>query len=82
MIERAIVIGKLEKMIYDLLQITIPDKDINLFSTYINISPVDMTYLLLELEHEFPIIISDQFIDSLPAITINHLADAICIHSK
>lgn len=80
--DREIVIMKLKDMIYRLLQITIPDENTNLFSRNINISPVNMVYLLLELEQEFPITVNDLFIDNLPCITISHLADAICICSE
>lgn len=79
---REIVISKLNDIIYGLLQITIPDTDTNLFSSSLNISPVNMVYLLLELEHTFPIKINDRFMDNLPCITIGHLADAICICSE
>lgn len=79
---KEIVIGRLEKMMYHLLHMTIPNGDVNLFSADINISPVNMVYLLLELEQEFSITIDDRFMDELPSITINHLADAICICSE
>lgn len=62
---REIVISKLNDIIYGLLQITIPDTDTNLFSSSLNISPVNMVYLLLELEHTFPIKINDRFMDNL-----------------
>lgn len=80
--DKEIVINKLKKMIYHLLHITVSDGDVNLFSDDIHISPVNMVYLLLELEHEFHITIDDRFMDELPSITIDHLAEAICICSE
>lgn len=80
--DKEIVIDKLKKMIHNLLHITAPDGDVNLFSADIKISPVNMVYLLLELEHEFHITIDDRFMDKLPSITIDHLAGAICICSE
>ncbi|WMC93049.1 hypothetical protein [Kineothrix sp. MB12-C1] len=79
MIDKKTIIHQLKDVIYNLLQITISDENTNLFSNKIDISPVNMVYLLLEMEKEFSITINDQFFDELPCITINHLADAICI---
>ncbi|GAA4291600.1 hypothetical protein GCM10023142_26320 [Anaerocolumna aminovalerica] len=82
MMDKELVIEELKRILYNLLQITVADGDVNLFSSNINISPVNMVYLLLELEKKFAITIDDRFMDELPNITINHLADAICICSK
>jgi acyl carrier protein len=80
--DKELVTEELKRILYNLLQITVSDEDVNLFSTHINISPVNMVYLLLELEKKFGITIDDRFMDELPNITINHLANAICICSK
>jgi len=80
--DKELVIEELKRILYNLLQITVADGDVNLFSSNINISPVNMVYLLLELEKKFAITIDDRFMDELPNITINQLADAICICSK
>jgi len=80
--DKELVIEELKRILYNLLQITVADGDVNLFSSNINISPVNMVYLLLELEKKFAITIDDRFMDELPNITINHLADAICICSE
>jgi len=80
--DKELVIEELKRILYNLLQITVADGDVNLFSSNINISPVNMVYLLLELEKKFAITIDDRFMDELPNLTINHLADAICICSK
>lgn len=80
--DKEMVIKKLRTIMNDLLKIVITDNDINLFSTAFHISPVMMIYLLMELEHEFSIKINDQFMEHLPTITINHLADAICMVSE
>lgn len=82
MMDKELVIEELKRILYNLLQITVADGDVNLFSSNINISAVNMVYLLLELEKKFAITIDDRFMDELPNITINHLADAICICSK
>ncbi|MBU5331466.1 hypothetical protein KQI61_04590 [Anaerocolumna aminovalerica] len=82
MMDKELVIEELKRILYNLLQITVADGDVNLFSSNINISPVNMVYLLLELEKKFAITIDDRFMDELPNITINQLADAICICSK
>jgi acyl carrier protein len=82
MMDKELVIEELKRILYNLLQITVADGDVNLFSSNINISPVNMVYLLLELEKKFAITIDDRFMDELPNLTINHLADAICICSK
>ncbi len=82
MMDKELVIEELKRILYNLLQITVADGDVNLFSSNINISPVNMVYLLLELEKKFAITIDDRFMDELPNITINHLADAICICSE
>ncbi|WP_097014969.1 hypothetical protein [Anaerocolumna aminovalerica] len=82
MMDKELVIEELKRILYNLLQITVADGDVNLFSSNINISPVNMVYLLLDLEKKFAITIDDRFMDELPNITINHLADAICICSK
>lgn len=76
--DREFITNTLKKIIYRLLQITVSDEDANLFRSDIHISPVNMVYLLLELENEFPITIDDRFMDELPTITIRHLTDAIC----
>lgn len=82
MMDKELVIEELKRILYNLLQITVADGDVNLFSSNINISPVNMVYLLLDLEKKFAITIDDRFMDELPNITINQLADAICICSK
>lgn len=55
MMDKELVIEELKRILYNLLQITVADGDVNLFSSNINISPVNMVYLLLELEKNLPL---------------------------
>lgn len=82
MMDKEPVIKELKRILYNLLQITVSDGEANLFSSNINISPVNMVYLLLEIEKNFSITIDDRFMDELPNMTIHHLADAICVCSE
>lgn len=81
--EKNTIVKKLKEIVFNFSNITKEDTNINLFCVDLHISPVNMVYLLLELEEEFHITIDDNFIDALPSITIDHLADAIysCSHS-
>lgn len=75
--EKEIMKAEIVRVIQSRLHITIENPDENFFSKNLNIRPIDMVCLLLEFGRKFKVEINDRFINNLPCITLNYLADAL-----
>jgi acyl carrier protein len=54
-----------------------PKNDCSLFSLAINLSDLDMVYILLDIRDELGIVIDDTFIESIHDTTLDNLVNAV-----
>lgn len=54
-----------------------PQHDCSLFSLSVNLSELDMVYVLLDIKDEFGIVIDDTFIDRIHNTTLDNLVNSV-----
>lgn len=68
---------KLLEIIHRIRSDVNPKKDCSLFSLAVNLSDLDMVYILLDIRDEFGIVIDDAFIESIHDTTLDNLVNAV-----
>ncbi|MDF2540586.1 MAG: hypothetical protein K0S47_304 [Herbinix sp.] len=68
---------KVLEIIKKINHMEIRSDEVNLFSTSVNISPLDMVYILQEIKAEFGLEITNEFVEAISNTTVKNIVNYI-----